>query len=95
MSDLGGLPPTFTTGEARASGIHSRDLYASRDSGVIIEPGQDLGVRAGGQRVMGEVRLPALVRQLGLEPDAGGSRALAGLGGDQPGPGQVPADRRG
>jgi hypothetical protein len=37
MSDLGGLPPTFTTGEARASGIHSRDLYASRDSGVIIE----------------------------------------------------------
>jgi predicted transcriptional regulator of viral defense system len=37
VSDLGDLPPTFTTGEARASGVHSRDLYASRDSGVIIE----------------------------------------------------------
>jgi predicted transcriptional regulator of viral defense system len=37
MLDLGGLPPTFTTGEARAHGVHSRDLYASRDSGVIIE----------------------------------------------------------
>jgi len=37
MADLSGLPPTFTTAEARANGIHPRDLYASRDSGVIVE----------------------------------------------------------
>lgn len=37
MVDLSALPSTFTTAEARASGLHPRDLYASRDSGVIIE----------------------------------------------------------
>lgn len=37
MADLSGLPPTFTTAEARANGVHPRDLYASRDSGVIVE----------------------------------------------------------
>ncbi len=31
------LPPTFTTGTARANGIHPRDLYDARDSGVIVE----------------------------------------------------------
>jgi hypothetical protein len=31
MADLSGLP-TFTTAEARAIGIHLRDLYASRDA---------------------------------------------------------------
>jgi predicted transcriptional regulator of viral defense system len=37
MVDLSFLPSTFTTAEARASGVHARDLYASRDLGVIIE----------------------------------------------------------
>ena len=37
MSGLAGLPATFTTGEAVAHGVHPRDLYAARDSGVIIE----------------------------------------------------------
>lgn len=37
MYDLGDLPATFTTGEALSHGVHPRDLYASRDSGLIIE----------------------------------------------------------
>ena len=62
--------------------------------GVIVEPGQDLGSGPVGERVPVEVGLPALVRLLGLEPDAGGSRPLAGLGDDEAAGGQVPADRR-
>jgi predicted transcriptional regulator of viral defense system len=31
------LPDTFTTGTARALGVHPRDLYAWRDSGEIVE----------------------------------------------------------
>ena len=62
-------------------------------AGVVIEPGQDLGAGATGERVMGEVGLPALVRLLSLEPDVGGLRPLGWLGDHQAGPGQVPADR--
>jgi len=63
--------------------------------GMVIEPGQDLGAGPVRQRIVGEVGLPALVRLLGLEPQVGGLGPLARLGGDQPVPGQVPADRRG
>jgi predicted transcriptional regulator of viral defense system len=31
------LPPTFTTGRARAAGVHPRDLYRWRDDRTIIE----------------------------------------------------------
>jgi len=31
------LPDTFTTGTARAHGVHPRDLYAWRDNGDVIE----------------------------------------------------------
>ena len=31
------LPATFTTETSRAHGVHSRDLYAWRDGGRIIE----------------------------------------------------------
>lgn len=31
------IPPTFTTKQARALGVHPRDLYAWRDGGEIIE----------------------------------------------------------
>ena len=31
------LPPTFTTRQARAAGIHPRDLYAARDAGGVVE----------------------------------------------------------
>ncbi len=37
MTALDGLPRTFTTGTALARGVHPRDLYAGRDSGLIIE----------------------------------------------------------
>ena len=48
-----------------------------------------------GERVVGEVGLPALVRLLGLEPQVGRSGPFGRGGGDQSGPGQVPADGRG
>jgi hypothetical protein len=65
-----------------------------RIPGVVIEPAQDLGVRPVREWVVGEVGLPALVRQLGGEPQVGGLRPLGRIRRDQPGPGQVPADRR-
>ncbi len=48
--------------------------------GVVIQPGQDLGVGAVGQRVVGEVGLPQLVRLLGDDPQVGRLRPLARLG---------------
>jgi hypothetical protein len=68
--------------------------YPQGIAGVVIKPGQDLGAGPVCQWVMGEVRLPALVGQLGGEPQVRGSRPLARLGSHQPGPGQVTADRR-
>jgi hypothetical protein len=37
MGELSGLPSTFTTGQARAAGVHPRDLYAARDGGELVE----------------------------------------------------------
>src|SRR5690349_23567909 len=37
MGELSGLPPTFTTGQARTAGVHPRDLYAARDGGELVE----------------------------------------------------------
>jgi len=67
--------------------------------GVVIQPAQDLGIGARaaagpGEPVVGEVGLPALVRLLGGEPQVGRPRPLGRVGGDQPRPGQVSADRR-
>jgi hypothetical protein len=64
-----------------------------RQPGVVIEPGQDLRAGAAGQRVVGEVGLPALIGQLRSEPDIGGPGPRGRLWGDQPGPGQGAADR--
>ena len=50
------------------------------EPGVVIDPGQDLGIGAARERVVGEVGLPALVRQLRLEADAGDLGRLAGSG---------------
>jgi hypothetical protein len=63
-------------------------------AGVVAEPGQDLGVGPAGERVVGEVGLPALVRHLGGEPDVGRFRPFPRFGEDQAARGQVPADRR-
>lgn len=40
-------------------------------AGLVVQPGEDLDIGAISQPVVGEVRLPGLVRQLGLEPDVG------------------------
>jgi hypothetical protein len=60
--------------------------------GVIIEPGQDLGAGAAGERVAGEVGLPAFVRLSGLKAQVRGSGPLGRVGDHQAGPAQVPAD---
>ena len=62
-------------------------------AGVVIEPGEDLAVGAIPETPVGEVRLPALIRQVGLEPDIGGPRSLLGFRGDQPGGQETAADR--
>jgi hypothetical protein len=61
--------------------------------GVIVEPGEDLGVGAGGQPVVGEVRLPGLVRLLGGEAQVGGLGPFGRLGDDRAGAGEDPVDR--
>jgi hypothetical protein len=45
-------------------------------AGVIVEPGQDLGVPAADERAAGEVGLPALAGHLGGEPDVRRLRPL-------------------
>ena len=62
-------------------------------TGVIVEPGEDLGVVSGAQVVVGEVGLPAFVGQLGLEPDVGGAWFLAWFGCDKAGSDEVTVDR--
>jgi hypothetical protein len=63
-------------------------------SRVVIEPAHDLGMAAISEPVMGEVRLPALVRQLRLEPQVGRPRPLRRIGRHQPLAAEVPAHRR-
>ena len=65
---------------------------------MVVEPGDDLGVRAGcavgaGQPVVREVGLPALVGLVRFEADVGGLGSLPGLGGDRSCAGQDPVDR--
>ena len=51
-------------------GINEEDpeSSAAQVAGVVVEPGQDLGAGPAGQRVVGEVGLPALAGELGGEP---------------------------
>jgi len=67
------------------------------EPGVVVKPGQDLGVRpitavGTSESVVGEVGLPALVGHRGGEPDVGGFRLLLRFRDNQPSPGQVPGD---
>jgi hypothetical protein len=64
------------------------------EPGVVVEPGQDFGVRPGtavgsSESTVGEVGLPGLVGLLGLEPDVGGLGSLLRLRHHQPVLGQV------
>lgn len=63
-----------------------------RGAGVVVEPGDDLGVAAGGESVVGEVGLPGLVGLFGLESDVGAFRTLLGFGFDQAQAGQGARD---
>jgi len=47
MSRLDDLAPTFTSDEARRAGVHSRQLYAWRDSGEIVELSRGVFRQAG------------------------------------------------
>ena len=49
-------------------------------AGMVVEPGDDLGCGPVGEAPVREVRLPALVGQVGLEPDIGRLRALLRVG---------------
>lgn len=59
---------------------------------VVVEEGEDLDVLAVLQRVVGEVRLPHLARQLGAQAHVGRPRALLRLGLDDARPAQVAVD---
>ena len=68
-------------GGIRLCGIVSRTMVAGdaavggdreRVAGVVVEPGQDLGVGAVGEPPVGEVGLPAFVGLFGGEADVGG-----------------------
>jgi hypothetical protein len=61
-------------GDAPVGG-HREDV-----AGVVVQPGQDLDVDAGGQPVVGEVALPALVGLLSGEADIRRPGTLAGAG---------------
>jgi len=37
MVDVAALPATFTTGQARGAGVHTRELYRWRDAGEVVE----------------------------------------------------------
>lgn len=61
-------------------------------AGVVVEPGDGLGVGAVGQWVVSEVQLPGLVGLLGLEPQVGTLRSLLRLRDHQAPAGQGASD---
>ena len=48
-------------------------------AGVVVEPGEDFGVGAVGEAVVGEVGLPGLVGLFSLEADVGRTGSFLGL----------------
>jgi hypothetical protein len=63
-------------------------------AGVVVEPGEDLGVGGVGEPVVGEVGLPGLVGKGCLEADLGRAGPFLGLRDDQAVGSEVAADRR-
>ena len=61
---------------------------------MVVEEVEDLDVGAGGEAVVGEVGLPHLVGELGLEPGVGRFRAFLRVGGDVSMAGQDAPHRR-
>ncbi|MEJ7707570.1 MAG: hypothetical protein WKF82_10070 [Nocardioidaceae bacterium] len=74
-------------------------LTWQRVAGVVVEPGDDLGVRAGlavgsGEPVVGEVGLPALIGLVGFKSKIGRLRPRLRLRNDQAESAQVTGDGR-
>jgi hypothetical protein len=72
--------------------------HREREPGMVVEPAQDLHIRArgavgAGQPVVGEVRLPGLVGLLGGEPQVGAPRSLLRFRRHESPSGQQPSDR--
>jgi hypothetical protein len=67
-------------GQRDLAGGHRVNGDAERQAGVVIQPGHDLDLGAVRQLPVEEVGLPALVGQLGGEPDPGRLRPLLPLG---------------
>lgn len=63
-------------------------------AGVVIQPGEDLGVGAIREPPVGDVGLPALVGQVGFEADVRGLRLLLRVRDHQSGGDEVATDRR-
>jgi hypothetical protein len=74
-------------------GGHRQRDRAKAQAAVVVQEVHDLRAPAAGQRPVGHVRLPALIRQLRREAHERGARPLARLGGDQTAPPQQPPDR--
>nr|WP_231881008.1 hypothetical protein [Brachybacterium sp. sponge] len=64
-------------------------------AGVVVEEVEDLDSSPGGEEGVGDVCLPALVGQLGLEPSMGAAGAFLRGGGDEALGAQETADRGG
>jgi hypothetical protein len=79
-------------GEHDRSGDPQVRGHSQGVAGVVVQPGQDLAVDAAGQPVVGEVGLPSLIWQGGLEAHIGGLGPFGGLRNDQTGLGQLTAD---
>ena len=60
---------------------------------MVVEPGEDFGVGAVSEAVVGDVRLPGFVGLFGLESDVGGAGFLFRFRGDQFGSFDDPIDR--
>ena len=61
---------------------------------MVVDAVEDLHAAAVGELPVGAVGLPELVRQIGLEANEGGARALVGLRGDQTVASEDAPDRR-
>ncbi len=61
-------------GRHELAGHRAGDAREQHHARMVVEPGENLRVRAAGQRPVREVRLPGLVGQFGLEPDVRAAR---------------------
>jgi hypothetical protein len=100
VSERGGGPAVGIAGrDERGHHVVAGDPPAGgaveQVAGVVVEPGADLDLAPVRQAPVGEVGLPQLVGQRGLEAPPGTARALARLGHDEAGGVEDAPDGRG